>query len=112
MASMGRSDLESRNGYLKSFVTVPLTRAVNLIRPSAALSAVAWLMASTTARAQDTSELMQMPLEDLLSVSTVTASGGNIEERATASGNVLVISRQDIDNNGWHSVEDVLGNVP
>jgi outer membrane receptor protein involved in Fe transport len=57
-------------------------------------------------------ELLQMPVEDLLSVSSVTASGGTAEERATASGNVIIVQRQEIENSGWRSVGEVLANIP
>ena len=56
-------------------------------------------------------ELSQLSLENLLSISTVTVSG-NAESRATAAGNVIVITRQVMANNGWRSVADVLANVP
>lgn len=64
------------------------------------------------ARAQDTSELAHMSLEDLLAMSTTTASGGTSEERATAAGNVTVIRRDEIRNNGWHSLAEALASVP
>ena len=57
-------------------------------------------------------DLSELSLEDLLSISTVTVSGGNAESRATAAGNVTVITRQTIINNGWRSVADVLAYVP
>src|SRR5262252_1155915 len=64
------------------------------------------------AAAQNTHDLAQMSLEDLLSVPTVTASGGNVVQVGMASGNVKVITRQDIDNNGWRTLADVLGSIP
>ncbi len=67
---------------------------------------------SLSAQAQDMGELLQMPVEDLLSVSSVTASGGTAEERSTASGNVIIIQRQEIENNGWRSVGEALASVP
>jgi iron complex outermembrane receptor protein len=57
-------------------------------------------------------DLSDLSLEELLSMSTVTVSGGNTESRATAAGNVIVVTRQMITNNGWRSVADVLANVP
>jgi iron complex outermembrane receptor protein len=64
------------------------------------------------ALAQDTSELAHMSLEDLLAMSTTTASGGTSEERATAAGNVTVIRRDEIHDNGWHSIAEALESVP
>ena len=52
------------------------------------------LSPSRDARAQNddtlanAKELLQAPLEELLSRPTTTASGGNVEERTTAAGNV------------------------
>jgi outer membrane receptor for ferrienterochelin and colicins len=77
-----------------------------------ALSVLAWLAWPGVLRAQDMGELLQMPVEDLLSVSSVTASGGTSEERATASGNVVIVQRQDIENNGWRSIGEVLASIP
>ncbi len=62
--------------------------------------------------AQDTHDLGQMSLEDLLSVPTVTASGGNVVQLSMASGNVKVVTRQDIDNNGWRTLAEVLDTIP
>ena len=89
-------------------------QAVEACRKPFSRTAVALgvLLLTASASAQETEDLAQMSLEDLLSVSTVTASGGNIEERASASANVIVVSRDDIRNNGWRSVKDVLSNVP
>src|SRR6187549_3859807 len=93
-----------------SFALPPAWRA---LRP---ISGVATLLGSLAltrvARAQDTSELAHMSLEDLLAMSTTTASGGTSEERATAAGNVTVIRRDEIHDNGWHSVAEALESVP
>ncbi len=59
-----------------------------------------------------TADLAQMSLEDLLSVSVVTASGGSGEALVTAAGNVTVITRQDMRDNGWHSVAEALEGIP
>jgi outer membrane receptor protein involved in Fe transport len=66
----------------------------------------------TTDDLSDAKELLQAPLEELLSRSTTTASGGNVEERATAAGNVTVVGHDEITKNGWHSVAEVLENQP
>lgn len=60
----------------------------------------------------DTSDLAKMSLEDLLSMSVVTASGGSGEALVTAAGNVTVITRQDMRDNGWHSVAEALEGIP
>jgi outer membrane receptor protein involved in Fe transport len=57
-------------------------------------------------------DFAQLSLEDLLSLSTVTVSGGSAESRAAAAGNVVVVTRRMIADNGWSSVADVLANVP
>src|SRR5688572_10543089 len=91
-----------------------LGQAVGACRklPACASAALGALLLTSSAGAQETEDLAQMSLEDLLSVSTVTASGGNIEERASASANVIVVTRDEIRNSGWRSVKDVLANVP
>jgi outer membrane receptor protein involved in Fe transport len=78
----------------------------------AGLAAAVGLGVPGALRAQDMGELLQMPVEDLLSVSSVTASGGTAEERATASGNVTIVQRQEIENNGWRSIGEVLASIP
>jgi len=57
-------------------------------------------------------DFAQLSLEDLLSLATVTVSGGTSESRATAAGNVIVVTRRMIAENGWSSVADVLANIP
>jgi outer membrane receptor protein involved in Fe transport len=76
---------------------------------AAAVLALTWCL---PLRAQDMGQLLQMPVEDLLSVSSVTASGGTAEERATASGNVIIVQHQEIENHGWRSLAEVLASIP
>jgi iron complex outermembrane receptor protein len=58
------------------------------------------------------SELRPVSLEELLSISTVTGSGGEVEERASTPANILFISRAEILQNGWQSVGEALATVP
>ena len=91
----------------------PRPRGGSVIRPLAlVLALAAGLVWPGMLQAQDMGELLQMPVEDLLSVSSVTASGGTSEERATASGNVIIVQRQDIENHGWRSIGEVLSSIP
>ncbi len=53
-----------------------------------------------------------MTLEELLSLPTVTGSGGEVEERAVTPANVIFISRAQIIQNGWQSVAEALSSVP
>jgi outer membrane receptor protein involved in Fe transport len=56
--------------------------------------------------------LRPMALEELLNINTVTASGGEVEERASAPANVVFIGRAEILQSGWQSVGEALASVP
>jgi iron complex outermembrane receptor protein len=56
--------------------------------------------------------LRPLTLEELLNISTVTGSGGEVEERATTPANIVFIGRAEILQNGWQSVGEALASVP
>jgi iron complex outermembrane receptor protein len=53
----------------------------------------------------------ELSLESLLSIKVVTASGV-AEDRELASANVLVVTRDEIQRRGYHSLGEVLGTIP
>src|SRR4051794_35808627 len=57
-------------------------------------------------------DLRPVSLEELLNISTVTASGGEVDERASAPANIVFIGRAEILQNGWQSVGEALQSVP
>lgn len=58
------------------------------------------------------SELDLFRLDAVLNAAVVTASGGEEEERSTALANVFSISREEILVRGYHSVAEILTDVP
>ncbi|AKF04746.1 TonB-dependent receptor [Sandaracinus amylolyticus] len=56
----------------------------------------------------DPGAIEDFDLESLLRDPVVTSSGGEAEERVVASGNVVVIRREDFTRNGWRTVADAL----
>jgi outer membrane receptor protein involved in Fe transport len=64
------------------------------------------------ASAGPANELRPMSLEDLLSLPTVTGSGGEVEERASSAANVVFIGRAEMARNGWQSIGEALASVP
>lgn len=57
-------------------------------------------------------ELDLFRLDSLLNSVVVTASRGQEEERSSAAASVFTISREDIQQHGWRSITEALGNVP
>jgi outer membrane receptor protein involved in Fe transport len=57
-------------------------------------------------------DLQPVTVEELLSISTVSASGGEVEERASAPANIVFIGRAEILQNGWQSLGEALASVP
>jgi outer membrane receptor protein involved in Fe transport len=57
-------------------------------------------------------DLRPVTLEELLSITTVTASGGEMDERASAPANIVFIGRAEILQNGWQSLGEALASVP
>ncbi|MFN0061550.1 MAG: TonB-dependent receptor plug domain-containing protein [Myxococcaceae bacterium] len=67
--------------------------------------------------ASESAEAKGVSLEELLALEwrsgeVVTASGGTAESKALSSANVFVLSRAEIDQRGWRTLEEVLSNVP
>lgn len=61
--------------------------------------------------ADDTEYLLALSLEQLLEVKITTA--GKIEQKATdIPASVVVITRQDIETQGWRTLDEVLQNLP
>jgi iron complex outermembrane receptor protein len=56
-------------------------------------------------------ELQVLSLEELLNMKVVTASGV-AEDRSLAPASVFVVTREDIDRRGYHSLAEVLSAVP
>ena len=57
---------------------------------------------------EDLGAIEDIDLEALLLDPVVTSSGGEAEERVLASGNVIVIRREDFLRNGWRTVAEAL----
>lgn len=53
----------------------------------------------------------RLDIEDLLNLPVVTASGKE-ETRALAAANVVSVTREEIDRNGWRSLAEILESVP
>jgi outer membrane receptor protein involved in Fe transport len=57
-------------------------------------------------------DFFDLSLLDLLDRPTVTASGGEVEQRANAAANLVSILRSDIVRNGWQSVGEAVASAP
>ena len=60
---------------------------------------------------EELEELQGLSLEELLNMKVVTASGV-AEDRSLAPASVFVVTREDIDRRGYHSLAEVLSAVP
>jgi iron complex outermembrane receptor protein len=54
----------------------------------------------------------EFDLQGLLNAPVVTASGGQVQQRALAPANVFAIGREEIARRGWRTLADVLASVP
>jgi iron complex outermembrane receptor protein len=67
--------------------------------------------AITVDGAEEPQAIEELDIEALLKAPVVTASGGRQESRASASANVVSVTRSEIQRRGWTSLAEVLSNV-
>ncbi len=67
---------------------------------------------SPPAPPEELKPIEQVDLAALLNLPVVTASGGKSEARSLAAANVYTVTRDDIARHGWHSLAQILSNVP